>query len=335
MKYQELPVDKVELDIENPRIKHYLSIRKELTSEAISLALTGPSDVGGGKYSALKESIKENRGIFTPIIVNHITAKNRYIAIEGNTRLKFYQEFNEQEPNSVWQKIIAIVYDDMSNDSIHAIRLQAHMVGARDWDAFSKAKYLDYLLNTEKKSMNYLKVYCGGQESKILNLINGYQDMMKYYVPKQEEIGEQFDPQKFSYYEELQRNSAKEALAVHGYNISDFTDWVISERIDRAEHVRKLARVLGEEDARKVFLKSTLGEAIKKLDSRDVDLKKIEKTDIYDLIKTLEYKLRTLPYQEAEKLKKDPKYKYNREKLIDLNEQVKSLLKIIGVEEDE
>lgn len=32
MKYQELPVDKVELDIENPRIKHYLSIRKELTS---------------------------------------------------------------------------------------------------------------------------------------------------------------------------------------------------------------------------------------------------------------------------------------------------------------
>lgn len=330
MNYQELPVNKVELDLENPRIKQYLSIYKIPTSENIALALSGSSGNGQGKYAALRDSIKENRGIFTPIIVNHITDEDRYIVIEGNTRLKFYQEFNEKEPNSIWQTIISIVYDDMSEDKIHAIRLQAHMVGARDWDAFSKAKYLDYLYNIEKKSMEYLKVFCGGQESRIRNLISAYNDMTKHYIPMQEKCGLQFDPQVFSYYEELQKNSAKESLAVHGYDLDDFTKWVIDEHIDRAESVRKLAKVLGEEDARKVFLNSNLTEAIKKLDSREMDLRKVEKTDLYDVAHTLAIRLRNLNYKEAERLKNDPKYTINRERLIELASELNQVLQDIG-----
>lgn len=336
MKYQELPVERVELDLENPRIKQYLSIYKNPTSENISLALSGSSDKNGqGKYAALRDSIKENRGIFTPIIVNHITKEDRYIVIEGNTRLKFYQEFNEKEPNSIWQTIMSIVYDDMDENKIHAIRLQAHMVGARDWDAFSKAKYLDYLYNTEKKSMEYLKVFCGGQENRIRNLISAYKDMTVHYIPMQEKLGLQFDPQVFSYYEELQRNSAKEALTAHGYDIDDFTKWVIDERIDRAEGVRKLARVLGEDDAKKVFLTSNLTEAIKKLDSREVDLRKVEKTDLYDVAHTLAIRLRNLNYKETERLRNDVKYYINRERLTELASELREVLKDIGADLDD
>lgn len=336
MNYQELPVEKVELDLENPRIKQYLSIYKNPTSENISLALTGSSDKNGqGKYAALRDSIKENHGIFTPIIVNHITKEGRFVVIEGNTRLKFYQEFNEKEPNSIWQKIMSIVYEDMSEDKIHAIRLQAHMVGARDWDAFSKAKYLDYLYNTEKKSMEYLKVFCGGQENRIRNLINAYNDMTKHYIPMQENLGLQFDPQVFSYYEELQKNSAKESLIVHGYDLNDFTKWVIDEHIDRAENVRKLAKVLGEDDARTLFLRSNLTEAIKKLDSREVDLRKVEKTDLYDVVHTLAIRLRNLNYKETDRLRNDPKYMLNRERLKELASELHDVLKDIGVDIDD
>jgi hypothetical protein len=336
MRYEELPVGKVDLDLDNPRIKQYLSHYKVITSEAISLALSGPSgNDSSAKYAALRDSIKANKGIFTPIIVNHITETDKYVVIEGNTRLKFYQEFKESDKDGPWGKIMSIVYDDMSDDQIHAIRLQAHMVGARDWDPFSKAKYLDYLYNTEHKSISYLKDFCGGQQSQILQLIDSYNDMMNFYNPICEQNGYEPDQRKFSYYVELQKNSAKEALTIHGYTIEDFTKWVIEERVDRAESVRKLARVLGEEDAKKEFLRTNLTEAIKRLDSKEADLKKIAKSDLYDLAHEVTVKLRFLSYQEQEYLKNNPKAEIKREKLVDLECELRHLLKSIGENIDE
>ena len=336
MRYEELPITKVELDKENPRIKQFLSIfTGEITSENIAMALNGGRDPSSnGKYAALKESIKKNGGIFTPIIVNHITSSDRYIVIEGNTRLKFYQEFYEKENDEIWYKIMAIVYDDMSDDEIHAIRLQAHMVGARDWDAFSKAKYLDYLYNTEKKSMEYLKVFCGGQESYIRTLISGYKDMAEFYVNPLEEQGEQPDPQVFSYFVEAQKSGCKDSLSVHGYDMSDFTKWVIIEKIERAEHVRKIAKILGEEDARIAFLKGTTGDAIKKLDSREVDQKKLEKTDLYKIIHEITIRLRNIKHTEVVNLKNNPKYNDRKNELIDLNYELQAVLKDIGADEE-
>lgn len=337
MRYEELLINKVELDKDNPRIKQFLSIYEgEITSEQIAMALNGGGDpLSNGKYAALRDSIKTNGGIFTPIIVNHITKSDRYIVIEGNTRLKFYQEFFEKEKNVKWQKIMSIVYDDMDDDEIHAIRLQAHMVGARDWDAFSKAKYLDYLYNTEKKSMEYLKVFCGGQESYIRNLINAYNDMNKYYVKKMEDLGEQPDPQLFSYFAEAQKSGCKESLVVHGYDMNDFTNWVLKEKIERAEHVRKIAKILGEEDARNAFLKGNSSEAIKKLDSKEIDQKKLGKTDLYKIIHEISARLRNISYNEVINLKENPKFEDKKNELVELNYELQKVLEDIEVDFDE
>lgn len=319
MQYVNLPVDSIQLDIDNPRIKQYISIYKEITSEVLSLALSGSSaSDAAGKYRALRDSIKENGGIFTPIIVNHKTCENTYTVIEGNTRLKFYMEFKEKEPGGKWDTIPCIVYDDMDEDHIHAIRLQAHMVGARDWDAYSKAKYLDYLYNTEKKPMSFLKNFCGGQESYIRSLIDAYNDMRDYYIPYCEERGMTPDSQVFSYYVELQKSSAKDAIAVHGYDLNDFTKWVVEENLDRAESVRKIARVLGEEPAKQVFLKGNMTEAVKKLDLKESELKKLSSTDMYSLAKEVTVKLRNISAREVDFLIGDPRYEEKKNILIDL-----------------
>ena len=149
MEYKLLDINEVELDINNPRIKQWLEIYKgeELTSEAISLALS--ASAGGAStstYTTLKESIRVNQGIINPIIVNKY-ADGRLVVIEGNTRLQIYKEFADADPEGPWKKIIAIVYDQLPEEQIHAIRLQTHLVGPRDWDAFSKAKYLNQLSN--------------------------------------------------------------------------------------------------------------------------------------------------------------------------------------------
>lgn len=331
MKYTNLPVDRVQLDKDNPRIKQYISIYKEITSEVLSLALSGSSaSDAAGKYRALRDSIKQNGGIFTPIIVNHITKDDSYTVIEGNTRLKFYLEFRDKDPSGIWDKIPSIVYDDMDEDHIHAIRLQAHMVGARDWDAYSKAKYLDYLYNTEHKSMNFLKNFCGGQESYIRNLIDAYNDMTNYYIPYCEKAGFEPDSQVFSYYVELQKSSAKDSVFVHGYDLNDFTKWVVNENLDRAESVRKLARVLGEEPARQAFLKNNMTEAVKKLDMRDSELKKLSKSDLYAMAKEVTIKLRNLSVREMDYLIEDPRYEDRKIILEDLAYELDYIREKIG-----
>lgn len=327
MRYEELPVYKVELDKENPRIKQFLSIYSpdKLTSEHLALALSGGADDNGTKYAALKESIKKNEGIFTPIIVNHITKDDRYIVIEGNTRLKFYQEFFQKEKDEKWSTIISIVYDDMTENKKHAIRLQAHMVGSRDWDPFSKAKYLDYLYNTEKKSMEYLKVFCGGQEGYIRHLINAYNDMSKYYAEPMTQKGERPDPQKFSYYFEAQRNRCHEALSIHGYDMETFTNWILSEKIERAEHVRNLPKILGDEEVHNVFLREGSSAAIRKLEAQEAGSKRLSKADLYKMAHELSKRLLSISYYEAQNLK-NPKYKERKEELINLQNTLNNLL---------
>ena len=336
MEYKLLPINEVELDLENPRIKQYLQIYKEITSETIALALSGSNGTDSTtKYKALKDSIKKNNGIFTPIIVNHITRENKYIVIEGNTRLCFYKEFYKKEPIETWSRIMSIVYEDMDDDQIHAIRLQAHMVGARDWDPFSKAKYLSYLYYDEKKSMEYLKDFCGGQESAIRNLMDAYKDMTESYIPLTKEKGKEFDPQDFSKYVELQKSGNKNALAVHSYDLDDFSTWVIEGNIDKAEAVRKLSNVLDDPIAKDVFVKENLTEAIKCLAIQESKGRRLSKTNMYDLAKELSLKLRQISLPESQSLKNDIKYRERKEILVDLGYDLKNVLDFIGEEIDE
>ena len=141
MQYMTIPIDQIELDLENPRIKQWLEIYGDnITSEGIALALSASNGTTStSTYSTLKESIKVNKGIINPIIVNR-NADGRLVVIEGNTRLQIYKEFAEADPEGPWKEIIAIVYDALPIEQVHAIRLQTHLVGPREWDPFSKAK---------------------------------------------------------------------------------------------------------------------------------------------------------------------------------------------------
>lgn len=167
MEYIKLSIDKVELDIKNPRIQQYLEIYgDDITSDGIALALNSSSGASStSSYQTLKESIKVNGGIINPIIVNKYS-DGKLVVIEGNTRVQIYKEFALADPEGPWKEIIAIVYDNLPETDIHAIRLQTHLVGPRDWDPFSKAKYLNQLSNIDKLPMATIISFCGGKKSR-------------------------------------------------------------------------------------------------------------------------------------------------------------------------
>ena len=155
--YIELPVDKIELDKSNPRIARGVAYYGEnITSETMALLLGSTSEA----CASLRESIRENGGIIHPIVVNKHT-DGSYVVIEGNTRLQIYKDFIKNGVPGDWTKIRAIVYDNLDNDRMHAIRLQAHLIGPREWDPYSKALYLHHLANVEHMYADCW--YCGSE----------------------------------------------------------------------------------------------------------------------------------------------------------------------------
>ena len=95
------------------------------------------------------------------------------------------------------------MYDQLDEKDIDAIRLQAHLVGPRQWDPYSKAKYLNYLSNSEHLTTDQIIDFCGGQKSEVHRFIDAYNDMEDHYRPLLAS-DDQFDPTRFSAFVEMQ-----------------------------------------------------------------------------------------------------------------------------------
>lgn len=317
-RYMELKVDKIELDFDNPRIAKYVEQygKNQITSEALSLALGGGSDdKSGTSYSSLKESIKSNGGIIHPIIVNK-NIDDKYVVIEGNTRVQIYKEFFQNNVPGEWNQIRAIVYENLDEREIHAIRLQSHLVGPRDWDPYSKAKYLNYLSNYKKLPMSQIVSFCGGKQTEVTKLISAYNDMEKYYRLNLDDDSE-FDQRDFSKFVELQNSSIKEALVMHKFDVNDFSKWVINGNVDTAMNVRKIPAILKNTEATKIFLKSNISDSWKSLAIEEAEAMSLKSVPYNVLASELAKRLESFELKEVECLRNDPRCEDKKTSVMD------------------
>ena len=264
-----LSVETLVLDTSNPRVARYIEMYGgEVTDEQMSLAL-GAANYAQGEstttFQSLRASIRTHGGLIHPILVNRET-ENRLVVIEGNTRALIYRQFRGDDDSGKWDDIQAIVYDQLDDKEIDAIRLQAHLVGPRQWDPYSKAKYLDYLSNSEHLTTDQIIDFCGGQNAEVHRFIDAYNDMEDYYRPLLAS-DDQFDPTRFSAFVEMQAPRVQEALVISGYTKTDFAGWVNNQILYPLDRVRKLPAILANPQARSVFLTDGAREAEKVLDS--------------------------------------------------------------------
>lgn len=308
IKYESVPVDELDLDLTNPRIAQWVEMYGEnVNDDAMKLALQkgGSEDkVAGPSYRSLQESIRTNSGVIHPIIINR-ESNGKLTVIEGNTRALIYREFKREKVAGNWDYIPAMVYENMSEPQIDAIRLQAHLVGARDWDPYSKAKYLNTLRN--KLHMPWAQVvdYGGGNQRELERFIAAYNDMENYYKPILESETD-FDYTRFSGFAELQNPRVTQALVTSGYTKKDFAEWINDKKIHPLDTVRQLPRILSNEESKKVFLKDGAREAIKILDTlekpTDVSL---EDASLETLVKEIYNRINAIPYSEVMRLKEE------------------------------
>src|SRR5438046_2716695 len=228
-RHEFIPIDKIELDKGNPRIAKFLEMYPgEPTAEQLFIALGAGGDESetesGPTFNKLKQSIITNCGIIQPILVNR-SADGQNTCIDGNTRLALYRSFRDENIAGDWQTIPTVVYTELDEEDIDAIRLQAHLVGPRQWDPYSKAKYLTYLRNKQHFPFNRLVDFCGGSKKAVKESIDAYADIERYYRPILESDSD-FDVRRFSGFVELQKPAVKTAIARAGFTLTDFAHWI-------------------------------------------------------------------------------------------------------------
>lgn len=300
-----LPIDELQLDTDNPRIARLIEkYGPNPNAEQINLALGAGSPTtseGGTTFQSLKESIRTSGGIIIPIIVNKKT-DNSMLVIEGNTRVAIYREFVNQGVPGNWTTIPAIVHNNLEPARVEAIRLQAHLVGPRQWDPYSKAKYLDYLRNCEHLTLNQVIDFCGGRKPEVLTYIDGFKDMETYYRAILEDESD-FDPTRFSAFVELQKPRIKQSIVEAGFDLHEFARWVDERLIDPLATVRDLPRILANKHSRAKFLKEGAKEALKELVRNEGgDLSTIS-MDI--LVKEMINRLRNISFKAVQEMSED------------------------------
>ena len=253
--FEMLPVDTIVLDASNPRVARYIEMYGgQVSDEQMSLALGAANyeqEESTTTFQSLRASIRTHGGLIHPILVNRESV-NRIVVIEGNTRALIYRQFKLNDDGGRWDEIPAIVYDRLDKKDIDAIRLQAHLVGPRQWDPYSKATYLDYLSNSEHLTTDQIIDFCGGQRTEVHRFIDAYNDMEDHYRPLASD--DQFDPTRFSAFLEMQAPRVQEALVTSGYTKTDFAQWVKDQILYPSDRVRKLPAILANPQARRVFL---------------------------------------------------------------------------------
>lgn len=321
--YTELPVAKIELDKSNPRIARGVAYYGEnITSETMALLLGSTSEA----CASLRESIRENGGIIHPIVVNKRT-DGSYVVIEGNTRLQIYKDFIKNGVPGDWTKIRAIVYENLDNDRMHAIRLQAHLIGPREWDPYSKALYLHHLAKVEHMPMATLISFCGGNSkaSEIRNMIAAYNDMEDFYRPLCND-DTQFDHRNFHGFVELQRKNVIDALTMRGFNKTDFSQWMLDDRFSILQDVRRLPEILKSKKASEVFLKENSREAKKILAVEEITTDKLKDVPYELLAQELAKRMAKIELREVEHLRDDSEFSEKLESLERVFDELKFVL---------
>ena len=202
-----------------------------------------------------------------------------------------------------WDEIPAIVYDQLDEKEIDAIRLQAHLVGPRQWDPYSKAKYLDYLSNSEHLTTDQIIDFCGGQRTEVHRFIDAYNDMEDHYRPLLTS-DDQFDQTRFSAFLEMQAPRVQEALVTSGYTKTDFASWVNNQLMYPSDRVRRLPPILANPESRKVFLSHGAREAEKVLDSPST-VEALEDATLAQLANALLDRIDKMSYTDLRRLRED------------------------------
>ena len=270
-----VPIDSIQLDPNNPRINFIHETIENPNDADMESHLTDSS----AKFNQLRKSIYNFGGIHNPIVLAK-TAESKYLCIEGNTRLTLFREFSQSEdPETLnrneqkWKEIPAIIFKSDEVSELNKIRLQAHLVGPRDWPKINKAKFVYELMNNSIMSDDEIQEAVGGTMGELRTLATGYENYINHFVPAVGgDSGDRKIKGKFSGIVEYSKPTIHTEIGAH---LGDdhweiFSRWLLEGNKWRTlSQIRELPKIFLDDEGREEFLSEggTVDSALRKIDS--------------------------------------------------------------------
>lgn len=242
-----VPLDRVRLDPLNPRIAHTFALEQAGSGEALERRLEERLWADPDVHDLLRQ-VHANGGLIERIIV-----RDDLTVVEGNCRTVVYRKLRQRfAKEAAWQRIPArVLPSDISARDIAILLGEMHVAGKNTWSPFEKAGHIFRMHKEHMLTQDEIAARLRVSKSKVNQLVRAFDAMKSRYLPRypgREAI------RKFSYFEELFKNSQLRDWALDARNVDQFAEWVGTERISQGVHVRALPAILNNSDAYRAFI---------------------------------------------------------------------------------
>ena len=297
--YQNIPIDRVLYDKNNPReylywIDELCRVgkidKKEFNKQMRHFIALGSSSHSGEGYERVQKAVESVGFIIHPIICVKIK-ENKFVCIEGNTRLSIYSNLKLAEENQLnfkqtkqWDAIPALVFNQLTTQVINTIRMISHFRTGRDWTPGGTAKFIHEQLNqsTQEEIANITGLRVG----ELWDYKNAWENFEKYAIKDAKENKDRPVFKSFSIWiESASKGDIQETIVKKG-GFKNLYKWIKENRFQRAEHIRSLPIIANSKEAWNIFTTRDSKEALSFLGLRDEAAE-----DLYDLIIRFEDRL--------------------------------------------
>jgi hypothetical protein len=259
--HEELPIEKLDLDENNPRIRYRLMA--SLNGKPLQEAIRSMHEFPG-----LKKDIEGNGGLREKIIAQR-NGNGKFKVIEGNCRLTALEDLHRKMPgDSRWKKVPArILPEDADPKQIAILLSDFHVAGKIEWRAHEKAGQVYHMVTKLTMDQGEVATYLRTSKATVNRWLAAYRFMVEKFLKAYPDKGEGT----WSYFEEFfKKSDLVNELKANPEFGDDFCRWIGEGRLPQPVLVRQLPDVLKNPEARKKLEKGgTFAEAMKIVETSD------------------------------------------------------------------
>ena len=258
--HEEVPIDDVTLDPDNPRIRFLvvqrLGNRRPAPAELMDLIKDQPG------YDGVHKDIRKAGGLYDPVIIRHDG-----LVVEGNSRTTVYKSLHAGNQTDVrWQTIpVARLPKEVSRQIVELLRASYHIAGKTVWRPFAQAEHIYYLANQLKASPEQIAQATRLSQRDVEHYLNAHSYLLKEVLPHAENgANEEILEKKFSHALEFVRRKDFAERREDPSVRKQLAEMIAKNEIT-GQGVRDFGKVLKSPEATATLKKQGFGAAKKKL----------------------------------------------------------------------
>lgn len=258
----DIPLDELKLDRENPRIRENLKKRTGKggavsQDELRKMILELPG------VSSLQRSIRETKGLHERIYV-----RDDGVVAEGNCRTAVYKWLREVQPDEpCWKAIPAYrLPANITPRQIAVLQGHMHVAGKITWRKHEQAGHLHYMNDSLKMQPKEIATAMGMSEKEVDLLLKTYEVMNQHVLPR---IKTGDGREKFSTVLEVFKVKGMNEWASKKANIKELADLVVDGKLNRGQDVRKMPKIITDSRAYTALKKDGFDKAISIVGKKD------------------------------------------------------------------